>query len=224
MNAKIVLRKDKKNAHGLCPVVIQISEGKEVARIPLGFTLKAEDFDQETQTVLKQHSEHKNYNQIIAKAKSKIELINNEVSRLQYDRSAIGLPKVTAFKELYSAEEEAYDSILKKYDDNYGVQTTTVAYPNGREFRIPINYKIQPEKYDEAISLLRKFSKGESDSQLDELLARQERVEADDANGEKESFFLEAWDKYYKHCLREKSSNTSIRIPNNLQILKSFSA
>jgi hypothetical protein len=62
MTVKIALRKDKINTHGLCPLVIQISEGKDLSRIPLGFSLKADEFDAQSQTVLKANSEHKNYN------------------------------------------------------------------------------------------------------------------------------------------------------------------
>lgn len=223
MNPKITLRKDKKNKHGLYPVVIQVSEGKQVARIPLGFTLKSEDFDPETQTVLKQHSEHKKYNEHISIAKSKIAAVNLEVTTLSHQ--TVGLPILPLFMELYHASDESMGSILSKYDKEYGVQTEEVHFipsKKVREMRYTIKFPMPISKYGEAMTLLKKLAKNEPDPKLDELLAGQSQEHFSDEDIERSEHFSSAWDNYYKHCLREKASSTSIRIPNNLQILKDF--
>ena len=218
MTIKIALRKDKKNVHGLCPLVIQISDNKNVSRIPLGYTLKEEDFDQETQTVLKKHSEYKNYNQFIQKAKAKIELVSNEVMKLE--QQLFGFPKVSLFKELYNAEEGSYESILNNYEKEYGIESTVVEHAtkiSQSRIRYPINFRMPIAKYGEAMTLLRKLAKNEPDPKIDELLAGE-----DDENDEKKALFSSSWDKYYMHSVLEKRPSTSSRIPNLLIILKEF--
>lgn len=80
MNAKIALRVDKKNAQGLCPVVVQAYHKRDVGRISLGFSLKPEEFNIDKEVVLKTNSNYKRYNEDIEKAKQKISSILNEVN------------------------------------------------------------------------------------------------------------------------------------------------
>ena len=226
MKVKIVLRGDKMNTHGLYPVVIQISNGKDLSRIPLGFSLKSEDFDAVAQTVLKQNSEHKSYNQKIELAKSQIERVSKEVLDLVNTEFIEGLPVTKYFRDLYLSNEKTFDRVIKNYTEKYNQlvyeKYNQLAYEklsgHGREITYPIKFNMPASKYGDAMVLLKKLLKNQPDPKIDELLALKDSEEID----EKEKFFLEVWDKYYKHCLREKAANTSIRIPNNLNILKSF--
>jgi integrase len=219
MNAKITLRKDKQNTNGLCPVVIQVYNKKDVGRIPLGFSLKAEDFDFGKEVVLKRNSNSKSYNEIIVSAKRKIGFSLDEVKRLQ--NSTYQLPLIAAFKDLYESAEKDVDEIKDKYNKDFGLAGEVIETGLDivqREARIPLNMKIPASRYAEAIKLLNLLVRGELDPKVECALAKEEND-----NQEQMQYFKEVWDKYYKYCQREKAPATVTRIPNNLAILEAYS-
>ena len=219
MNAKITLRKDKQNNHGLCPVVVQVYNKKDVGRIPLGFSLKVDDFDFEKELVFKRNSNCKNYNDLIIAAKKKIDATLNEVKLLE--SSTYQLPVIAAFKDLYESADKSIEEIVERYNKEFGYEgpvTVVNAEVMRREVRVPLNMKIPVGKYAEAVKLLHMLMKGELDADVKQKLAK-----VDDDNQEQLDHFKGAWDRYYKYCQREKAPATVIRIPNNLSILEAYS-
>ena len=112
ITAKITPRKDKKNSHGLCPMVIQFSFAKEVNRIPLGISLKAEDFDFENSIVRKSCSEHKKYNQVISDANKKLQLILPLAEDIV--SNTFDLPLFNLIKDLYQSQHDEINETLIK--------------------------------------------------------------------------------------------------------------
>lgn len=217
MTIKIVLRKDKVNKHGLCPMVIQISKDKEVARIPLGFSLQEKDFDKETETVLKRNSEYKKYNLAIKEVKDKIEFIKEHLQELE--KRIFDFPEVATFKELYQSEADKVDSTMEKLEKEYGLQITEhhnivrTWEPRAKlEMRVPIS------KYGIAREIIKKLIRNEQDPLIDEAI----KSLGEEEHTEEMNHFLAAWEKYNKYCILEKRPNTSSRIQNFLNILKSF--
>lgn len=219
MNAKITLRKDKQNAHGLCPVVVQVFDKKNVGRIPLGFSLKAEDFDFKKEVVLKRNSNSKNYNELIAACKRKLSIALNEIKKLE--GLTHQLPVIAAFKDMYGSSEESIDAIVDKYNKEFGYeQGVTEIHLDviRRQTRIPLNIKVPAHRYAEAVRLIQLLIRGELDTKVEQALTLR-----DNNNDEQLQYFKEVWDKYYKYCEREKAPATVIRIPNNLAILEAYS-
>lgn len=219
MNAKITLRKDKQNAHGLCPVVVQVYNKKDVGRIPLGFSLKVEDFDFEKELVLKRNSNSKNYNDLISVAKKKLESTLKEVKML--DSSTYQLPLIAAFKDLYESADKSIEEVIERYNKEFGFEgemTVVNSEVIQREVKIALNMKIPAGKYREAVKLLQMLIRGELDADV-----KQKLVKENDDNQEQIDHFRAAWDRYYKYCQREKAPATVIRIPNNLAILEAYS-
>ena len=218
MNAKIAIRTDKKNAQGLCPVVIQAYHNRDVGRVSLGFSVKPNEFDSEKEIVLKTNSNHKRYNEDIAAAKQKISLILNEVNALQHFTYEI--PLVAAFKDLYQASDSKRTIVREKYEKEYSLEspaTIVTTYPEYRQPWVPLQMKIPAAKYGKALKLLQMLLRDELEPEVEQRLKK-----SDDDNEERKAHFLEVWDKYHKYCIREKAPATASRIPNNLAIVKAY--
>lgn len=218
MNAKIALRADKKNSHGLYPVVIQAYHKRDVRRISLGFSLKPDEFDTDKEIVLKKNSNHKQYNEDILKAKEKITTILDEVRALEH--SAYEVPLVAAFKDLYEAKGNSRASVIEKYENEYSLEgKTTIVHSEiiRRQQWIPIQMRIPASKYSKAMKLLQMLLRDELEAAVEQRIQK-----TDDENEERIAHFTEAWDKYHKYSIREKAPATANRLPNMLAVLKAF--
>lgn len=218
MNANITLRKDKINAQGLCPVVIQAYHKRDVGRISMGFSLKPDEFDNEKEIVLKKNSNHKQYNEDIANAKQKIALVLDDVNALMH--LTYNLPLIAAFKDLYQAKQGKRSDVLEKYEKDYaleGEKVTVTMDLQLRQPRIPLHMKIPATKYAKAVKLLHMLLKDELEPDIENKLKK-----TDEENEERQQHFADVWEKYHKYCIREKAPATASRIPNNLTILKAY--
>lgn len=218
MNANITLRKDKINAQGLCPVVIQAYNKRDVGRISMGFSLKLDEFDFEKEIVLKKNSNHKGYNEDIEKAKKKIAQVLDDVNALAH--LSYGIPLIAAFKDLYTAKQGERTDVLEQYEKKYSPEGEIVTVSTDLQLRqpsIPIRMKVPASKYAKAIKLLQMLLKDELEPDVENKLKK-----TDEENEERQQHFADVWEKYHKYCIREKAQATASRIPNNLTILKAY--
>jgi site-specific recombinase XerD len=218
MNAKIALRVDKKNAQGLCPVVVQAYHKRDVGRISLGFSLKPEEFNIDKEVVLKTNSNYKRYNEDIEKAKQKISSILNEVNALQ--QLAFDIPMVKAFKDLYQAKDANRTLVREEYEKNYSYEGETVTVETetvNRQPWIPIQIRVPAVKYSKAMKLLQMLLRDELEPVVEQKLQNSENE-----NEESIMHFNNAWDKYHKYSIREKAPATANRLPNMLSVLKAY--
>lgn len=119
MDIKITLRKDKKNRKNEYPVVIQLSNKKELARISLAISVGLEDFDEKNQKIKRTNKQSSTLNENIEYAKKLIQLSEHHLkdillnARLNIKANS----EIAMFKKLYEKIKLGLES-----DDNYGVE------------------------------------------------------------------------------------------------------
>lgn len=216
---RVLPRKDKANSNGLCPMVLQVSSGKGLDRIALGFSIKLVDFDFNTSKVKKSCSGYKTYNERIEASLNRAELLKAEMEQLILLLEIED--RVTLFKELFKAEsDEAKAAIIKRYNDNFGIQMMTYEMPHKRLFgpRIPLKMSVPIDKYDIAVELIRKLIRGDDDQRIKDAKA----AILKDADEEGHEEFMNAWNQYLRYCNLEKRPSTYSRLHNFMNILNDY--
>ena len=219
MKAIITIRKDKKNKFGLCPIVVQLNEGKTVLRIPLGESVEPHFFIPEYQIVSQDCQRHKVLNELINKAKKKIKETNFHFYELTSDPEKGYLLKpdeyCQVYKQIYSSDspENELDALKGKYTITL---EETVAYK--RPHYVRFEKRVPFDKYAEVNNLVEKYLAGIRDEFVQRIMDLPDYDESDDDFKR----FMDAWDSYYRFCKMEKKQSTYSRIPNNRKILVDF--
>lgn len=223
MKAIITIRKDKKNKFGQCPIVIQLNEGKTVARIPLGENIEPQFFNAELQMISTDCHRHKALNELLFITKKKIKNTFRLFNPLVGDSGITELkiePKdyCQVYKEIFvsSTPELEVENIKRRYSLVLEERTETVQIVELS--RIKLDRRVPRSKYVEINQLIDKYLAGVRDEQIQQILERPEFDETD----EEYNLFMSAWDSYYKYCSLEKKESTFSRIPNNRKILIDF--
>jgi len=216
---RVLPRKDKANSNGLCPMVLQVSAGKRLDRIALGFSIKLMDFDFNTGKVKKTFSGYKTYNDRIEACLNKANALKAEMEQLillfEID------DRVMLFKELFKAEsDEAKAAFIKRYNDDFGIQMSSFEMPYKKLFgpRIPLKMSVPIDKYDIAVELIRKLIRGDDDQRIKD--AREAILKDADEEGHEE--FMNAWNQYLRYCNLEKRPSTYSRLHNFMNILNEY--
>jgi site-specific recombinase XerD len=229
MTIKITIRKDKVNSVGLCPVVIQLSEVKKVARIPLGFSVAPKDFDEKNFTVLKSNTEHKRLNELLAQAQSKISETNRIISSIK--SSVFFLEdEMLLFKDFFLTDSNELQDKFNKYIEEHGIkeQVSHVFFSSRDDgnpsfrFQPKVNFqiKIPIGMHDTVRALIKKIIRNEKDPLLDEL--NSEKEDNRDEYSEDIEKFKGAWQKYLLHCRTTKRRSTASRLDNFYNILVEY--
>lgn len=219
MKAIVTIRKDKKNKFGLCPIVIQLNEGKTVLRIPLGESVEPYFFNSEYQSVSHDCQRHKVLNELIYKAKKKIKETNYLFNELTSDPDNGYLLKpddyCQVYKKLYYSESPETELEILKQTYTITIEET-VAYK--RPQFVKFEKKVPLDKYAEVVNLVNKYLAGVKDEFIQRIIDLPDYDESDDDFKR----FMDAWDSYYRYCKMEKKQSTYSRIPNNRKILLDF--
>ena len=229
MTIKITLRKDKENMHGLCPVVIQLSEDKRVVRIPLGFSVNENDFDFEKTVIKKSNTEYNRLNQFIKDAKSKIIETNRILIHIK-NAGALVSDEINTFKEFYLCKTEELESKTSKFIEEHGLKVEHLFFhrhnpddpntPLQYQRRVKFEINIPIGMHDTVRKLIRKIITNEKDTLIDEVSNDGESNFEEHA--EEITKFNETWRKYLIHCKSEKRPNTASRLDNFYNILKEY--
>jgi hypothetical protein len=231
MNAKVTLRKDKKNIHGLCPIIILISEQKKTERIPLHINVNELDFDLKDGVVKKSSPSYKQHIEIIRQAKNRIQETFKHYYNL-HNNSSLHInekQKCEIFKQIYLSLDSELEEVLIKIKDKHELKIEVSEQPGLNEYtikrtprikfeEIPWNIGIPIDKVSEVKRIVLKYLKNEHDEALGKIYNSKD-LEEDE---EKNIYFLSIWKMYYSYCVLEKEKSTHERIPNNLKILTEF--
>lgn len=233
MDAKITLRKDKKNKNNEYPVIIQLSEKKEVARISLGINAKIEDFDFKNQKIKKINRQTAPLNDLIAQAKRIIELTEHHYKDIiLHTRAQIKTgSEIEMFKKLY----EKIRVGLEK-DENYGVDlphgNTEIEYEKDAlvyEFdttkRVkPINIRVSPKTTPENVVKIKRLANAITNNQTSEEI--DDWLNKRDATKSHAPLVTSTFKKkvieYLEYSKYEKKESTESRLRGHFKTLDEF--
>ena len=232
MDIKITLRKDKKNSKNEYPVVIQLSNKKEVARISLAISVGLEDFDEKNQKIKRTNKQSSTLNENIEYAKKLIQLSEHHLkdillnARLNIKANS----EIAMFKKLYEKIKLGLES-----DDNYGVElpnrTTdidiikdAVVYEFSQNKRqrpvIPVPRRATPETYVKIQRLTEAIINNQSNAEVDSWLAMQ--TSTNEHTPLASQFYKKKVKEYLDHSKYEKKESTHSRLEGHFKTLNTF--
>lgn len=226
MKISLILRKDKKNKHGLSPLIIQISDGKYLNRISTGFSSLDNDFDEKKQLFKTSYPNSSESNSKLNNIK-----YNIEVALLHYNE----IVSLTRFKPIQGCKPEIfkliYDEVIKSNNIEPIKEAIVSKYntlgsakkPN--QLYIPRNLDVK--KLAKLKDIAYKISLDETNDEIDQILQLEVPIhqkEPLDKLKEKklEKEFKAAWNKYEEFSKLKHKESTYSRIPNNLKKLEGF--
>ena len=232
MDIKITLRKDKKNSKNEYPVVIQLSERKEVSRISLGMSVKLEDFDDKNQKVKRSNKQSAQLNEKIDHAKKLIRLSEHHFNDIMLNTRI----KIKAGSEI-EMFRKLYDKIKLglETDDSYGIDrpthTTDVdiikdaiiyEFNDNKQQRpvIPLSRKATPESIVKIKRLTEAIINNQPNEELDAWLAkRDEKTEHIPLTTQ---LYKKRVKEYLEHSKYEKKESTHSRLEGHFKTLDAF--
>lgn len=226
MKVTIVLRKDKKNKHGISPLVIQISDGRDLIRVSTGLSSLEKDYDEKKQLFKSSYPNASEVNIKLNDIKYKLDvtlLHFNEIISLTKFKPIQGT-KPEIFKLIYNEVisnnniEPIKEAIVSKYN-TIGSKNKLNQIHISRNMDVKklakikdIAYKISVDQIDEEIDQILQLEVPATQKEpLDKLLQRKHEKE-----------FIDAWNKYESFSKLKHKESTYSRIPNNLKKLQGF--
>jgi integrase len=223
MKVTIVLRKDKQNKYGLSPLIIQISDGKDLARISTGITASPKDYDEKKQSL---KSSYPNF----AETNTKLTQIKFNISNAMWHYNEI--INLTRFKPQSGTKTEIFKLIFEGFINNENMEALKEAIVTKfnnkkRPNQVYISRNIDVKKLAKIKDIVSKIGNDETDNEIDQILQLQSPIKSKEGidkikQKKLEDEFLDVWKKYEHYSTLKHRESTYSRIPNNLTKLQAF--
>lgn len=231
MDVKIALRKDKKNKFNEFPMVIQLSDKKQLARISLGINVRIEDFDEKIQKVKRSCKQATEFNERLAAAKELIEVVNHHFNEIKLINKNPIRPDsdLQIFKRLYESiskgreENNSYGIPDHISDSDIEILKEALVYEFGtrtnKQAAVRLPRKITPENVIKIKKLTRAIVNNQSDEEVEDWVKK--GLTATPTNNE-HKFYQKKVQEYLEHSKNEKKESTHSRIDGHFKTLNAF--